>query len=437
MKKPLLFLLITLFSLISLLLLTRNLPFHQAVLDANHVKDNEKLLQSPKTLYGVSLDSMRVSKAVFQPNEILSEVLSRYQVSWQTIAQIGQLPREEFNVRSLQANKPYTVIHPVDTTQAAKTFVYHPNPIDYIALHFGDSVSVEHGRMPVDTIHHSLAGVINTSLYQAIIESGGSPVLVNELADVYAWAIDFFGLQAGDCFKVLYTTYEVQGEEAGFGSIEAAEFAHLGNTLYAFSFDQGDGREYFDEEGNSLRKTFLKAPLRFSRISSRFSYSRLHPILKIRRPHLGVDYAAPTGTPVYSVGDGIITKAAYSGGAGRMIKVQHNSNYTTAYLHLSRYAKGIRPGLAVRQGQVIGYVGSSGLSTGPHLDFRFYKNGRAVDPLRVESPSAEPICEELRPDFEVQMRIWLKKLNQIQEDPNTILVANYSTTPQEQSSQLH
>ncbi|MEO0472148.1 MAG: M23 family metallopeptidase, partial [Bacteroidota bacterium] len=220
----------------------------------------------------------------------------------------------------------------------------------------------------------------------------------------------------GDCYKILYTTYEVDGVPAGFGDISAATFTHYGKETFAFRFDQGEGDEYFDQEGNSLRKTFLKAPLTYSRISSRFSYSRLHPILKIRRPHLGVDYAAPRGTPVVAVGEGIITKASWGGGGGKTVKVKHNGNYQTAYLHLSRYGNGISVGAAVKQGQIIGYVGSTGLSTGPHLDFRFYKNGRAVDPLKVDPPSANPIKKEILGDFQRVSESYMRKLMEIRED---------------------
>ena len=183
----------------------------------------------------------------------------------------------------------------------------------------------------------------------------------------------------------MYERYEVGGQDAGLGKIQAAWFRHMDKEFYAVKFDQGQGDEYFDEEGKSLRKTFLKAPLKFSRISSRFTYSRFHPILKIRRPHTGVDYAAPVGTPVMAVGDGVVIMAKYSGGGGNTVEIRHNSSYTTGYNHLSRYGKGIKAGVYVKQGQVIGYVGTTGLSTGPHLDFRFWKNGQACGPTKNRS----------------------------------------------------
>ncbi len=367
----------------------------------------------PKKLYGINIDTMDVEEGVIKRNENLSEILSRYNVSPQTIAEIGKLPRDSFDVRRLRAHKPYTIIHDRDSLKTARAFIYHPDKINYMMLRFDNGVSVYSGKNKVDTIIERTSGVIETSLYNCVVDAGGSPMLVNELADVYAWVIDFFGLQRGDAFKVIYERFEVNGEDAGMGKILGAWFRHEGKGFYAIQYDQGEGVEYFDEVGNSLRKTFLKAPLRFSRISSRFSYSRLHPVLKIRRPHTGVDYAAPTGTPVVAVGDGTVIMVGYKGGGGNTVKIRHNSNYTTGYMHLSRYGKGIKKGAKVKQGQVIGYVGKTGLATGPHLDFRFWKNGRAVDPLKIDPPSANPIREDKREDYMKVMEAMKRRLDAI------------------------
>jgi murein DD-endopeptidase MepM/ murein hydrolase activator NlpD len=246
----------------------------------------------------------------------------------------------------------------------------------------------------VDTIRQTFSGSIESSLWNVITGKGANPILAIELSEIYAWSIDFFGLQKGDSIRIIYDELYVDTTSIGIGKIHAAYFRHMNNDFYAIPFVQDSTEEFFDDKGKSLRKAFLKAPLRFSRISSKFSNSRLHPILKIRRPHHGVDYAAPLGTPVQSIGDGKVIKCSYEGGAGHMVKIRHNSIYTTAYLHLSRYGKGIKTGTYVKQGDIIGYVGSSGLSTGPHLDFRFYKNNVPVDPLRVEAPSVDPVREE-------------------------------------------
>jgi murein DD-endopeptidase MepM/ murein hydrolase activator NlpD len=210
---------------------------------------------------------------------------------------------------------------------------------------------------------------------------------------------------------VIYEDLVVEGRSIGIGNILAALFHHEDRDYYAFYFVQDSIGDYFDEQSNSLRREFLKAPLKFSRISSRFSNSRYHPVLKIRRPHHGVDYAAPTGTPVQTIGDGKVIEMAYQkGGGGKYLKIKHNSVYTTTYMHLQGFAKGIREGVRVKQGDVIGYVGSTGLSTGPHLDFRVYKNGSAVDPLKMESPPAEPVKAIYRPQYDSVKTLYMQQL---------------------------
>ncbi|HWR99322.1 MAG TPA: peptidoglycan DD-metalloendopeptidase family protein, partial [Prolixibacteraceae bacterium] len=231
-------------------------------------------------------------------------------------------------------------------------------------------------------------------------ENNLDPMLAIHLSDLFAWTIDFFAIQKGDHFTVLYNQDYVKGEKIGIGVIHAAIFNSSGQDFYAIHFEQEDGQTYFDEHGRSIRKEFLKAPLKFSRISSRFSGARMHPVLRIVRPHLGVDYAAATGTPVYTIGDGVvITKAYQAGGGGNFIKIKHNSVYTTTYMHLSKFAKGIQAGTRVRQGDLIGYVGSTGLASGPHLDFRVFMNGFPIDPLKLKSPPADPVTEKNMPDF--------------------------------------
>ena len=236
------------------------------------------------------------------------------------------------------------------------------------------------------------------------------PSLAVKLSEIFAWTVDFFGLQKGDSFKVIYEELSIEGKSLGAGKIFGAQFNRSGSSITAIPFIQ-DGKEtYFDNDGNSLQKAFLKAPLQFSRISSRFSSSRMHPILRIRRAHYGVDYAAPIGTPVHAVGDGRVVSATTENGSGKMVKIKHNSVYTTAYLHLSRFGEGISSGAMVKQGDIIGYVGSSGLSTGPHLDFRFYMNGSPVDPLKVDAPPVEPVLPENLTRFEKNKTVILSLL---------------------------
>jgi murein DD-endopeptidase MepM/ murein hydrolase activator NlpD len=235
-----------------------------------------------------------------------------------------------------------------------------------------------------------------------------------ELSEIFAWTIDFFGLQQGDAFKIMYDEEYVDSMAIGIGEIHGAWFRHAGKEFTAIPFEQDGKIEFFDAEGNSLRKAFLKAPLRFSRISSRFTGSRYHPVLKRYTTHYGVDYAAPSGTPVLSIGDGVVISAGWSGGGGNMVKIRHNSVYSTAYLHLKAYGSGIRAGTYVRQGDVIGYVGSTGLSTGPHLDFRVWKNNAPVNPLTLESPSVEPVKKEQMDAFLAASAEIVMGLNNIQ-----------------------
>jgi murein DD-endopeptidase MepM/ murein hydrolase activator NlpD len=294
----------------------------------------------------------------------------------------------------MKVGNRFTVFYTLDSARIPRYLVYENNAVDYYVFDLtSDSAKVKAGKKEVISKRRIASGVINSSLWNAIKENNLSPALALDLSEIYAWTIDFFGIQRGDRFKVIYDEEFIGDESIGIGKIHSASFKHIGVEYYAIRFMQEDGGSYFDEKGNNLRKSFLKSPLKFSsRISSRFSNSRFHPILRIRRPHYGVDYAAPSGTPVFTIGDGVVTQKGYEAdGGGNYLKIRHNSIYQTTYMHLSRFAPGIRPGSRVRQGEMIGFVGSSGLATGPHLDFRIYMAGFPVDPLKVKSPPAEPV----------------------------------------------
>jgi murein DD-endopeptidase MepM/ murein hydrolase activator NlpD len=282
-----------------------------------------------------------------------------------------------------------------------------------VIFDFRDSLHVHTDSKEVAHNLKSLSGVITSSLWNTMQQSGADPNMAVALANIYQWSIDFYSIQKGDAFKVIYEELSVDGKPISIGEIHSAVFLHNGKEYYAHRFGQGNVTDYFDENGQNLRKEFLKAPLKFSRITSKFSNSRLHPILRIRRPHHGVDYAAPKGTPVHTIGNGTVLKASYAGGAGRLVSIRHSNGYTTSYMHLAGFGPGIRPGASVGQGQVIGYVGSSGLSTGAHLDFRVYKNNVAMDPLRMESPPALPVSEKYRVSFDSVKVMYEKNLKLI------------------------
>lgn len=290
-----------------------------------------------------------------------------------------------------------------DADSAARHWIYMHSPAEYLHLDFtGDTLKASINRFPVETKQRSIHTVITSSLWNAMAAANTSPELALRLADIFAWTVDFFGLEKGDQFFACYDEELIDSVPIGLGRIHAAQFVHGRDTIGAYGFVQDSTFAYWDQQGRSLRKAFLKAPLKFSRISSGFSYGRLHPILKIVRPHTGIDYAAPAGTPVLALGDGKVIARGFKGGGGNTIKIRHNSVYTTGYLHLSRFAKGVEVGTRVKQGQVIGYVGSTGMATGPHLDFRVWRNGSPMNPLRLESPSVAPLDSALHPAFKAE-----------------------------------
>ena len=355
--------------------------------------------------YGLAIDSFRVDTGYVGGGETLGGLLNRLGATRQQVNQAGLLGREEFDVRQIRAGKQYLALY--DTASVLRYWVYLPDARTAKVLHLTDSLHVEHIQKPIRIVPRKAEVVIESSLWNAMAGNGLPVELALELSEIYAWTIDFFGLQQGDSIRVFYDEQYVDSTRWGIGRIYAADFYHAKRWQEAYWFDISDYqaadtpcRGYFDAEGNSLRKAFLKAPLNYKRISSKFTYARKHPVYKIVRPHTGVDYAAPAGTPVVAIGDGVVIEKGYKGGGGNTVKIRHNSTYTTAYLHLSKYGEGIAVGKHVNQGQVIGYVGSTGASTGPHLDFRVWKGGTPIDPLKMVSPPVEPVPSAYRSVFD-------------------------------------
>jgi len=363
--------------------------------------------------YGMAIDSFHIITGKVGRNQTLGTILNRYGVPQDIIHKLDIASAGVFDLRKIRMGNPYKVFCSMDTAHRVLHFVYEHTPVDYVMFSLDDSIRVSRQEKEVVLHEREASGIITSSLWNTMIDNDIDPMLAFELSEIYAWSIDFFGLQEGDGFKVYYDEQFVDTNYIGLGKIHGAVFYHASEEFYAVPFIQDSLESYYDQEGNSLRKAFLKAPLRFSRISSRYSHSRLHPILIIRRPHLGVDYAAPVGTPVHAIGDGKVVKKGYTKGNGNWIRIQHNSVYATAYLHLSRYGKGISTGSYVKQGDVLGYVGSTGLSTGPHLDFRFYKNGYPVDPLKVKAPPVKPIKDENRIRYDSLLMLSINRLNGI------------------------
>ena len=385
---------------------------HDEVAEADSAQIVPVEVKEPKMLYGMVLqDDHLVIEDKIKRNQFLGDILAEYNVPAKLIHQVSQLSRKVFDPRKITPNSKYTLICKQDSVTQARAFVYEPNAIDYIVFRFEDSLSVDVRQREVTTIERTVSGVIHSTLSQTMEELGMPADLTNRFVDIFGWQVDFQRLQAGDKFKLIYEEQQVEGITIGVSKINGIYFEHFNHPYYAFPFDQGDGVDYFDEEGKSLRKALLKYPIEFTRISSRYNKNRVHPVQKRWKAHLGTDFAAPRGTPIRSVGDGIVLEARYKSNNGNYVKIRHNATYTTQYLHMSKIASGLNPGDRVRQGQTIGYVGSTGLATGPHLCYRFWKNGVQVDALRVELPASQPVKEDHRMSFATVKEELIQKLN--------------------------
>lgn len=358
---------------------------------------------------GFCPDSLSVVEGKVKSGQFFAPLLMKLGLSANEAHNLSGSVGEVFDVRNLRVGNSYKAYYgPAETGEADASvdevlqyLVYDQYRGTQIVFKCQSPYDAWVYEKPV-TIERRYAEVtIKNSLWVDMTDAGVSPLLVSDLSDIYAWTVDFFGLQKGDRFKVLYEEKVVDGEVIAIDTVRYAVFSHAGQDYPMVMYNAGDGGNiWWNEKGESMRKAFLKAPLKFSRISSGFSHARRHPVTRKVQPHTGVDYAAPTGTPVMSIGDGVVTSMKNEGAGGNTVRITHNSVYKTAYLHLSKYGPGLKVGQRVRQGQVIGYVGSTGRSTGPHLDFRVWKNGSPINPLKMDSPPAEPLASEHMPAFE-------------------------------------
>ena len=359
------------------------------VSDTNNTADREPVLDK----FGMPLNSLSRSRHILRRNQRFYDILESRGFAPRQIDTVVHAARGKLDMRKLQAGQNY-YIYNSDTTGQIAYMVWETSPADYVIFDLSDSVQVLRHEREITIRNERIEGIIETSLYESVLNKGEGAQLVHRLAEIFGWKIDFFALRRGDRFAVLFEKRYVDGEFLEYGEVLAARFRHREETHNAYSFTYDGESGYYDELGRSVQKLLLKAPLSYSRISSGFSYSRFHPILKRRMPHLGIDYVAPRGTPVIAVGDGTVIESRYRGANGNICKIRHNSMYTTVYLHLSGFARGIYEGARVEQGQVIGYVGSTGRSTGPHLDYRIYVNGRPTNPFTINLPPSENLPEE-------------------------------------------
>jgi len=361
-------------------------------LEKELAQEKEVVPPAPVLLFNIPIDSIKVIPGQIRSGQNLSDILVSKGISMSKIDEISKKSVLTFDVRKMKINNPYYFFMNKKDSTKVDYFIYEIDPVNYVVYQLGDSLRIYKDKKPIETLIKTASGVITSSLWNTLEAQALDPNLAMTLSDIYQWSIDFYGLQKGDKFRVIYEENFVYGKSIGIGRVFAAQFVHSKEDFYAFRFTQNNEESYFDNLGKSLKTAFLKAPLKFSRISSQFSNSRFHPVLKIYRPHHGVDYAAPTGTPVVSIGDGTVVAKGYQAtGGGNYLKIKHNSVYTTSYMHLKGYAAGISQGVRVHQGQLIGFVGQTGLASGPHLDFRVFLNGTPVDPLKIKSPPTDPI----------------------------------------------
>ena len=379
----------------------------------NNPDQVDTIIDQTTYLYGIPVDSFKVVGDKVKKNQFFSQILIQYGINYATIDKMAREGKEIFDVRRLRAGRSYTVFTTNDSLETAQIVIYEINKIEYVVYDLRDTLKIYRAKKPVTVETKTASGVITSSLYLTLEQQGYNPELAIVLSEIYAWSIDFYHIQKNDKFKVIYEETMVEGESVGIKRIKSAYFEHFKKPYYAIQFTQNKNLGYYDEENRGLRRQFLKAPVKFSRISSRFSYKRFHPVQKRNKAHLGTDYAAPKGTPIYSTANGIITHAKYSKYNGNYVKVKHNSVYTTQYLHMSKIKRGIRPNVRVKQGDVIGFVGSTGLATGPHVCYRFWKNGKQVDPYRQKLPKSEPIKKANLTKYEKIKKVMVKELQEI------------------------
>ncbi len=351
--------------------------------------------------FGIDLDEYEVHFDTVKPGDFFGSILDQHKVSPQKVYLITQqIPDIVFNSKKINVGKPYAILKDKDSLKALG-MIYENSKVESTKLYFEDSIYVEKHYKPIVENQKIASGVITSSLSQAIDDAGINYLVTNKFADIYQWSVDFFKLQKGDQFKIIYKERFIDDTvSVGIGEIDAAILKHKNREFYAFNFlvDSTNQRyDYFDEDAKTLRSFFLKAPIQYSRISSRYTQKRFHPVQKQWKAHLGTDYAAPTGTPIWSTADGVVTKSGYTSGNGNYVKVKHTNKYSTQYLHMSRRA--VKVGEYVKQGEVIGYVGATGLATGPHVCYRFWVDGKQVDPYKQDLPDAEPMEEEMKPSY--------------------------------------
>ncbi|MFN8323249.1 MAG: peptidoglycan DD-metalloendopeptidase family protein [Chitinophagales bacterium] len=356
----------------------------------------------PLIKYGLNLNEFKVLNHVVKRDELFADIFTKYKVTYQAVNFFVNASREVLNLNKIKAGNCFTVLCKKEgASLIPKKLIYEESKVNYVVFNLDDSLYMYRGQNSVERKHREVSGVIHSSLYETLEANDIDPALAVRMSEIFAWSVDFYKIQNGDRFKIIYDEDVVDGKSVAIGEISAALFNSGGKDSYAFYYakDAAHEGDYYDENGNSMKKQFLKSPVKFSRISSRFTMKRFHPVTKRWKAHLGTDYAAPYGTPILATADGVVEDAQFKVFNGNYVKIRHNGEFKTQYLHMSKIAKGIRRGARVRQGEIIGYVGSTGLATGPHVCYRFWKDGSQVDPLKQKLTFADPLPAKYKSDF--------------------------------------
>ena len=386
--------------------------------EENIVVKKEKVIKQ----FGYTLNNYTVVRDTVKRGDSFGIILENNNLFYPQIFNIVQKVKQVYDMRKINIGKPYTILFSKDSLKKPEVFIYQPNPIEYVLVSLTDSLWAEKKAKAVKLVEFEAEGTIESSLSETMEEKKLSPLLSNELSEIYAWTIDFFRLEKGDNFKIIYTAKYVDVSiYVGLNRIHSAYFEHRKKPYYAIEFETDPKRgifEYFDEKGKNLRRAFLRSPVQFSRISSRYNLKRKIAYYGRVRPHLGTDFAAPINTPIRTTASGTVVKSGYTRGNGNYVTIKHNATYSTQYLHMKK--RGVKKGQFVKQGDYIGTVGMTGNTSGPHVCYRFWKNGKQVDPLRQKLPEAKPISQDLKEKYLDYMKPKKYQLDSIVSNVNFV-----------------
>jgi murein DD-endopeptidase MepM/ murein hydrolase activator NlpD len=351
-----------------------------------------------KNMFGFNTSSYHLSSFTVGNGEIIGNILSENGITSDIITSLEEKAKDIFSVNKIRPGKNYHIIK-TDSCSKACALVYEPSPLHYVLYDFRDSVAVTVHDRAYETCTEIASGEISSSLWGALEDQGVSPAIIDKMEDALASSVDFHHTQKGDQFKLVFEKKYVDGKEIGLGQLVGAYYKNDNGSYYSVYYENGSYKGYYDYQGRAAKSSFLKSPVKFTRISSGFNLRRFHPIRRMTIPHLGTDYAAPYGTPIRAVSDGVVEEAAYTGNNGRYVKIKHDKTYQSQYLHMQGYAAGMKKGKRVQQGETIGYVGSTGLATGPHVCFRFWKNGVQINHLKENFEPSKPLPNSELPVF--------------------------------------